>query len=126
MPPLFLDVLKKQWASPGSASVPSSTDRNFFNVAPDLASLLQIPTVDAPVTTLLPNAAVPGVPDEGLCPEEQRSDLVLQRAHQGAAWAIQSASTASFFNRMTLLWLDYQREQRNINWLELRAVFLAL
>lgn len=29
---------------------------------------------------------------------------MLQRAHLGATWAIRSATTASFFNRATLLW----------------------
>lgn len=88
VPPLFLDVVRKQWSSPGSALVPSSTDHKYFNVAPDLATLLQVPSVDAPVAALLPNASIPGDPEEGLRREEHRSDQVLQRAHQGSAWAI--------------------------------------
>lgn len=72
-------------------------------MAPELANLLQVPSVDAPVDALLPNAAIPGDPEEGLRPEEHRSDQVLQRAHQGSAWVIHSATAASFFNRTTLL-----------------------
>lgn len=67
-PPLFLDVVRKQWSSPGSAPTPTSADGNNFNVAPDLAALLQVLTVDAPVAALLPNAAIPGDLDEGLHP----------------------------------------------------------
>lgn len=89
-PPLFLKVLRKQWASPGSPPVLSSMDRKNFNVASDLDSILQVPQVDVPIVALVPNIAVPGAPDEGLRPEEHRMDLVLQHAHQGAAWAIRS------------------------------------
>lgn len=102
-PPLFLGVVRKQWSLSGSAPVLFSANRKYFSVAPDLATFLQVPTVDAPVTALLPNAAIPGDPDEG--PEEHCSDQVLQQAHQGPAWAIRVATTASFFNRTTLLWL---------------------
>lgn len=91
--------------------VQSSADRKNFNVASDLASLFQVLTVDAPVVALLPNANFPGDPDEGLCPEERRSDQVFQRVHQGVAWAIQSATTASFFNRTTLLWLHQLQDK---------------
>lgn len=38
-------------------------------------------------------------------------DLVLQRANLGSAWAIRSATTASFFNRTTLLWLRQLQEK---------------
>lgn len=87
-PPLFLDVLKRQWASPGSAPLPSSMDQKNFNIAADLASLLHVPIVDALIAALLPNTAIPGSPDEGLRPEERPVDLVLQRAHLGTAWVI--------------------------------------
>lgn len=59
-PPLFLDVVKRQWSSPGSAPLPSSNDRRNFQVAKDLDSLLRLPSVDPPVAALLPNAGVPG------------------------------------------------------------------
>lgn len=110
-PSLFLDVVKKQWALPGSALVPSLMDWKNFNVAADLASLLQVPMVDAPVAALLPNASVPGDLDEGLSLEERWSDQVLQQAHQGVAWAIRSATTTSFFNRITLLWLQQLQDK---------------
>lgn len=105
-PCMFLDVVQCQWVSPGSALLPSSSDRRFFNVAPELAALLQVPAVDAPIAALLPNTCIPGDLDERLHLEERQSDQVLQWVHQGAAWAIQSATTVSFFNRATLLWLS--------------------
>lgn len=37
-PPLFLNVIKKQWVSPGSAPSPSSNDRKNFTVAADSSS----------------------------------------------------------------------------------------
>lgn len=103
---LFLNVVQRQWTTPGSAPIPSSTDRQFFNIAPELAALLQVPSVDAPIAALLSNTSISGEPDEGLCPEEQWMDKSLQWANQGAAWAIQSATAVSFFNRATLLWLQ--------------------
>ncbi|XP_034278399.1 uncharacterized protein LOC117668538 [Pantherophis guttatus] len=109
-PPLFLDVIKKQWSSPGSAPTPTAADRRNFSIAPDLDSLLQVPSVDAPVAALLPHSVVPGDPEEGLRPEERRAEHVLQRAHQGASWAIRAAATVSFFNRTTLLWLQRLQE----------------
>lgn len=104
-PPLFLDVIRKQWSSPVSAPVPSAMDHKNFTVSQDLTSLLQVPTIDTPVAALLSNALIPGDPEESIRPEERRSEQVLQRAHQGAAWAIRSVTTASIFNRLTLLWL---------------------
>lgn len=58
-----------------------------------------------PITVLLSNSSVPGDPTEGLHPEECHSEQVLQWAHQGAAWTILSATTASFLNRSTIIWL---------------------
>lgn len=109
-PRLFLDVIQHQWTSPGTAPAPSSSDRRFFNLVPEMATLLQVPSVDPSKATLLPNSAILGNPEEGLWPEDRRSDQVLKRVHQGAAWAIQSATTVSFFNRATLFW---QRQCQN-------------
>lgn len=64
-PPLFLEVLKKQWASPGSAPVLTSTDKRNFNVSSDLDSLLQVPPVDAPIAALVPNVAISRSPGRG-------------------------------------------------------------
>lgn len=111
MPPLFLNMVQRQWTMPGSAPLPSSVDRWFFNVAPELASFLQVPSVDVPIAALLPNSLIPGEPEEILCPEECRSDQSLQWVHQGVAWVIRSAYTASFFNRATLLWLHQLRDK---------------
>lgn len=110
-PPLFLDVIQKQWVTSTSAPVPSSTDRKNFTVSSDLTSLLQVPSVDTPVAALLSSTSIPGDPEEGLQPEECRSEQVLQRAHLGAAWAIKSITTASFFNHATLLWLHQLQEK---------------
>ncbi|XP_060543266.1 uncharacterized protein LOC132710656 [Pantherophis guttatus] len=110
-PPLFLDVVKRQWESPASAPLPSSNDKRNFQVSSDLETLLQIPSVDAPVAALLPNSNVPGEPDEGFRPEERRSDQVLQKAFQSSSWAIKATTTASFFNRTTLLWLRQLQEK---------------
>lgn len=68
-------------------------------MGPELASVLQTPPVDVPVAALLSTSSLLGQP------EDRRAEQALQRAHQGAAWAIFSSSTASSFNRATLLWL---------------------
>lgn len=104
-PPLFLNIIRKQWSSPGSASAPTATDCRNFNMAQDLAAILQIPTMDEPVATLLLQMAIPG--DFHLA--EHHAEQVLQWEHLGMAWVIWSASTASF-NQTTLLWLRHLQE----------------
>lgn len=47
-------------------------------MASDLYDLLQVLTVHAPIAALLPNASMPGDPDDDLPPDERRSDQVLQ------------------------------------------------
>lgn len=66
MPPFFLDVIRKQWSSPTSAPVPSTVDCKNFTVSPDLL-----------LVALLSSTSVPGDPEEGLRPEECRSEQVL-------------------------------------------------
>lgn len=81
----------------------------------DLTSLLQVPSVDAPVVALLSSTSILGNPEEGLWPEQ-----VLQRAHLGAAWAIKLGTTASFFNRAMLLWLCQLQDKLSPENLRLR------
>ncbi|XP_058045915.1 lamina-associated polypeptide 2-like [Ahaetulla prasina] len=109
-PGLFIEVVKRQWSAPSSSTIPTSADKRFFNVDPDLSSVLQTPTVDVPVAALSASSSISGQPEEGLRPEDRRTEQVLQRAHQGSAWAIRSASSA-FFNRPTLLWLRQLQEK---------------
>lgn len=66
LPHLFLDVIRKQWISPGAAPTLSAMDKKKFNVASELASLLQVPSTDSSIAALLPNAAILGNLDEGL------------------------------------------------------------
>lgn len=58
-PQLFLDMIQRQWESPGTYPNLSSYDRMFYNMTPDLTELLEIPEVDEPVIALAsPSAAM--------------------------------------------------------------------
>lgn len=83
VPPLFLDVVRRQWSSPGSVPVPSST----ASISTLRQSWLLFSKCLQWMLPWLPSSASsPRDPEEGLRPEEHRLDQVLQRAHQGAAW----------------------------------------
>lgn len=51
------------------------------------------------------------MPEENLKPEDKRTEQTLHRAHQAAAWAMYAATTASFFNRASLLWIRHMRDR---------------
>lgn len=104
-PKLFREVLTKQWSTPASGPNPNALDRRIYNMAPEVSSLLQVPTVDAPVAALSASSNPTGPPEEGLRPEERRLERILVKSHQGTAWSIKSALAASFFNRASILWL---------------------
>lgn len=105
-PKIFLDLVKRQWASPTSGPMSTSNDRTFFNVDKDMAQVLLPPSIDAPVTALHTSANMPGAPEDALKPEDKKADPTLQRGHQAEAWAVRAAMTTSFFNRSCLLWLQ--------------------
>lgn len=82
-PCLFVDMVKRQWTAPGLAPNPSSSDKRYFSVEPDMAKVLQMPSVDAPVPALMSSSNIPGKLEDSLRPEDKRSDQSPQKAHQG-------------------------------------------
>lgn len=61
-PKLLRDVLQRQWSSPASGPSPNSVDRRLYNLAPELATLLQVPSVDQPVVALSTPSNLMGPP----------------------------------------------------------------
>lgn len=57
-PPLFLEVVKNQWAHPGSLPKPCSNDCQFYNTDKEFSDALQVPTVDALVAALATSSAL--------------------------------------------------------------------
>ncbi|XP_032089935.1 uncharacterized protein LOC116519935 isoform X2 [Thamnophis elegans] len=104
-PKFFLDVVDRQWAVPGARQPPDEIDKRLYNVGPKLAAALKIPTVDGPVAALASSPALYNEAANNLKAEDRNTELMLRRAHQSAAWTINSAVAASFFNRISLLWL---------------------
>lgn len=51
-PKLFRDVLTRQWSSLALGPNPNLLDRRLYNLAPELASLLQIPSIDPLIVVL--------------------------------------------------------------------------
>ncbi|XP_034296649.1 uncharacterized protein LOC117679126 [Pantherophis guttatus] len=104
-PKIFRDVLQRQWAAPASGPSPNVLDRRLYNLAPELSSLLQVPSVDQPVAELSAPTNLTGPPEEGLRPEDRRLEHSLVRSHQATAWSVKASLAASFFNRASILWL---------------------
>lgn len=107
---LFLDIVKQQWHNPGAGIPPSKTEPKLYNIDPDLADILQIPTVDKPVATLTLVALIPVDGMDCLRPDDKEAEVSLRKSHQSAAWAVKPATLASFFNCASLLWLRQLQE----------------
>lgn len=104
-PKLFRDLLQRQWSAPASGPSPNAVDRRLYNLAPELSSLLQVPSVDQPVAELSASSNLTGPPEESLRPEDRRCEHSLVRSHQATAWSVKASLAASFFNRASILWL---------------------
>ncbi|XP_070807548.1 uncharacterized protein [Pituophis catenifer annectens] len=104
-PKLFRDAVYRQWAQPGAYPGPSVNDKRFYNVAPNLAAALEMPTIDEPVAALVSVNIITNGLDEALTPEDRRTEVNLRKAYNASAWAVKAATAASFFNRTSLLWL---------------------
>ncbi|XP_013923459.1 PREDICTED: dnaJ homolog subfamily C member 13 [Thamnophis sirtalis] len=104
-PKLFLDLIQKQWDQLTAVNPPSNGDRKVYTSTPELEALLQFPTVDAPIAALASPALIPSEISEGLKAEDRKAETVIRKTHQAAAWALRSATAASFFNRTSLVWL---------------------
>lgn len=108
-PQFFLDMVQHQWGNLGSGPNPTGIEKRLYNMAPELANLLQLPSVDGPVAAL--TSATPVAMDamETLKPEDKRVEHALRMAHLASTWVVRAASAASFFNRTSLIWLRQQR-----------------
>lgn len=80
---LFLDVVQRQWTSPGLGPFPNSQDKHLY-IGPDLAKALEVPTVDTSVAAMSTSSVMTGAPEEALHPEDQRSEQILVMSHQAA------------------------------------------
>lgn len=80
-------------------------------MAPELAKARQIPVVDGPVVALAFASIMPNELEDALKAEDKRAELTLWKAHQAAALAVKASTSASFFNRTSLLWLQQVQER---------------
>lgn len=71
-PPLFLDMIQRQWASLGSHPNTSSYECRYYNATPNLNDLLQVPEVDEPVMALASPSAALAEAEEVLKPEDRK------------------------------------------------------
>lgn len=110
-PKLFFDIVQRQWNNSGAGLPPSRSEKKLYNVASDLAEILQVPMVDKPVATLTSVALLPMDAIDCLRPDDKKAELSLCKAHQAAAWAVKAVTSTSFFNRASLLWLRQMQEQ---------------
>uniref|UniRef100_A0A2D4HWM5 Uncharacterized protein n=1 Tax=Micrurus lemniscatus lemniscatus TaxID=129467 RepID=A0A2D4HWM5_MICLE len=117
-------MVQRQWVQPGTYPNPSESDKRYYNVVTDLTEVLQLPMVDGPLTALTSSTFLSQDTVDTLKTEDRRAELTLHRAHQVVAWAVKATTTASFFNRVSLLWLrqmqarapcDDQRFHQDIN-----------
>lgn len=110
-PDLFSQVIQKPWEHPASLSGPNSFDRKLYCSAPELDALLQLPSVDEPVASLTSSTILVGEAGDGLKFEDKRAEMAFRKSHQATAWAIRAATSSSFFNRASLVWLRQLRDR---------------
>ncbi|XP_060547808.1 uncharacterized protein LOC132711896 [Pantherophis guttatus] len=110
-PDLFKEVIKRQWESPGVLSAPSGHDKKLYCADPALEALLNLPSVDPPVVSLSSSAVLSSDAVEVLKADERKTEVSFRKMHQAAAWAVKAATSASFFNRATLIWLRQLQER---------------
>lgn len=82
----------------------------MFCSAPTLQDLFALPSVDAPIAALTSSSVLTGYVADSLRSEDRKAELVCRKLHQAVAWAICAATSASFFNRASLLWLRQLQE----------------
>lgn len=110
-PKLFTDVVQRQWSLPGTGPAPNGLDKHLYQTAPALSNILQVTLVDGPIAALTSSSRLTGAPEESLRPEDRRDEKTLIKAHQSTAWAVRTATLASFFNRASLLWLKQLQDR---------------
>lgn len=109
VPELFVNVVQPQWAQPGSLTNPSRADKNLYYFESNLEDILKLPQVDAPVISLTSNSVLLADLLEGLKAEDKKAEKACHKTHQAAAWSIRASTSASFFTRVSLLWLRQLR-----------------
>lgn len=88
-----------------------SFDKKFYNMAPNHTKL-QTPEVDELVVALASSSATVTKAEDVLRLKERKLELALHKVHQTAAWAIKTATAASFFlTRVSLLWLKQMQDR---------------
>lgn len=109
-PPLFLDVIQNAFGQPAALTALSALNKRLYCAAPELDTLLALPSVDAPVAQLSSTLPVSSDIMDGLKAEERKTEIGFQKAHKAAAWAVKAATVTSFFNRASLIWLHQLQE----------------
>lgn len=104
-PQLFSEVVQRPWGIPGSLASLNGLDKKLYCSVLNLQDLLQLPLVDAPVAHLTSSTVLSNDIADGLCTEDRKAELTFCKTHQAAAWAIKAATSVSFFNRASLIWL---------------------
>ncbi|KAG8127286.1 hypothetical protein E2320_014216 [Naja naja] len=66
---------------------------------------------DDPVLALAYSSANLNDEDDVLKGEDKKADLMWRKTHQAAAWAVETATAASFFSRTAVLWLRQLQQQ---------------
>lgn len=110
-PELFTEVVQRSWAHPTSISALNGLDKKLYCSDPTLQDLIQLPTVDEPIAHLTSSSVISNDVLDGLRSEDRKADLSFCKTHQAAAWAIQVATSTSFFACASLIWLHQLQEQ---------------
>ncbi|XP_039219686.1 uncharacterized protein LOC120317288 [Crotalus tigris] len=74
-PLVFKTTVEKQWASLATTPSQSSLDKRLYNVSSSFSSLLEVPSVDAPLTSLFSNTTVPRDMAEFLKAEDKKFEF---------------------------------------------------
>ncbi|XP_042333486.1 uncharacterized protein LOC121935728 [Sceloporus undulatus] len=98
-------VIKDEWSKPATVRPNPSSVKKFYSLPQNVMTKLQIPLVDAPVSSLVTSAVYARDGEESLkLPEDKRADSALKRCFEASSTAIRAASSTSILTRAAHLW----------------------
>lgn len=106
-PDTFEDIIRAEWASPGSGSSLLSIAKRFYVLPEGTMEDLKVPLVDAPMVVLHSGAVLPRDGENALKdPMDKKNETTLKKAHEATSLAIRASAVLSNFTRAIILWAD--------------------
>ncbi|KAL8176730.1 UNVERIFIED_CONTAM: hypothetical protein K2H54_037964 [Gekko kuhli] len=126
-PDYFEDVIREEWANPGSGTSLLSIAKRFYSLPEQTMEDLKVPLIDAPVVALHSGAVLPKDGENALKDAtDRKNETALKKAHEAMSLAIRSAATLSNFTRATAIWADNLLQDPDVSPLVLKRTLLKM